>query len=124
MISIAQAIGTSHGNLSNWLSNDSLSAERVILISYEVGADPVDALEECGYLKPTKKDEEATNEELAARIIRLAEMIQERPGDNVVSLHQETNVHPISHNDDIPQGAVAYDGPDEDQLREERNEFD
>lgn len=124
MRSVAAGIGLGSGNLSTALKNNTLSAERVIAISYEVGTDPVQSLIDTGFIQPTKEDEEATNEELAQRISRLSKMLEERVSSNVVNLPQKTNVHPISHNDDIPQGAVAYDGPDEDQLREERNEFD
>lgn len=78
MRSIAAEIGVGSGNLSTWLSHNTLTAEKIITISYELGIDPVQALADTGHLKPTREDENATTEEITARISRLAGILKDR----------------------------------------------
>lgn len=86
--SIAQAIGTSHGNLSNWLKNNKLSAERVIDISYEVGIDPVQSLYETGFLKEVPAIEKLTREQLAEQIEKLAAQLRKELAEQAATIHQ------------------------------------
>ena len=86
--SIAQAIGTSHGNLSNWLKNNKLSAERVIDISYEVGIDPVQSLYETGFLREVPAIEKLTREQLAEQIEKLAAQLRKELAEQAATIHQ------------------------------------
>lgn len=99
--SIAQAIGTSHGNLSNWLKNNKLSAERVIDISYEVDINPVQSLYETGFLKEMPAIEKLTREQLAEQIEKLAAQLRKELAEQAATIHQlfpdAPNVRPIPY---------------------------
>lgn len=115
--SIAQAIGTSHGNLSNWLKADKLSAERVIAISYELEVDPVKSLFETGFLKEEPADEIVNKEELIARIERLITYLKKEIAQEeaeIISLDSKRN-QPQS--DTMFENMVADSSPDEDEQR-------
>lgn len=86
--SVAQAIGTSHGNLSNWLNSNKLSAERVIDISYEVDIDPVQSLYETGFLREVPEVEKLTREQLAEQIEKLASQLRKELAEQKATIHQ------------------------------------
>lgn len=122
--SIAQAIGTSHGNLSNWLKADKLSAERVIAISYELEIDPVKSLFETGFLREVPADEVVNKEELIARIERLISYLKKEVAQEeaeIISLDSKRN-QPQS--DNMFENMVADSSPDEDELRNGDGNFD
>lgn len=121
--SIAEAIGTSHGNLSNWLKADKLSAERVIAISYELGIDPVKALAETGHLREVHADEEVSKEELLERIQKLTERLRREIEEesNVIDLNsRRKSAQSVS----MFENMVADSSPDEDALRDRDGEHD
>lgn len=125
MRSVAKAAGMSHGNLSTWLKNDALSAERVIAITYAVDADPVDALVATGFLRADPRAPE-TPEDIQRRIQsdldkldrawrnRLVHGIPTDPAYgnpdeyNLINFPTPTGIYTDDDDDEMPEDAVAY----------------
>lgn len=117
MRSIATSIGTAGSNLSKWLNEGTLSAERVIAISYELEIDPVKSLFETGFLKEEPADEIVNKEELIARIERLISYLKKEIAQEeaeIISLDSKRN-QPQS--DTMFENMVADSSPDEDEQR-------
>lgn len=117
MRSIATSIGIAGSNLSKWLNEGTLPAERVIAISYELEVDPVKSLFETGFLKEEPADEIVNKEELIARIERLIAYLKKEIAQEeaeIISLDSKRN-QPQS--DTMFENMVADSSPDEDEQR-------
>lgn len=86
--SIALALNIDPSNLNKSLKSDSLTADQVISISYELGINPVQSLEETGHIKKAKPINKLTREELAEQIEKLAAQLRKELAEQAATIHQ------------------------------------
>lgn len=115
--SVAEALDMSSGNLSRWLKEGRLSAEKLIAVAIELDADPVQALVDNAVLPEVSAPRESNAEELVARIERLLALLKKEIAQEeaeIISLNSKRN-QPQS--DTMFENMVADSSPDEDEQR-------
>lgn len=128
--------GMSESTLSRQLARNALSPEMVIALCRTYDRSPIDGLVETGYLAEYEVDgsvasvlRQAKNSELLDEVMRRSDpdalylfgrtedVINPSPDAEVFDF-PTPNVTPLG-DDEMPESAVAYSGPDEDALRQE-----
>lgn len=129
----AEKSGVSKSTLSRNIDANTMTPETVIALCRAYGRSPVTGLIETGYINDYEIHgpdievalKEATNEQLLDEIMRRSDpqaryLFGNEADDDAIGL--APHLTPVSDADDsMPEGAVAYSGPDEDA---ERNDAD
>ena len=133
----AQKAGLVESTLSRQISRKTFRPEMVIALCRAYGRSPVTGLIETGYIEPWETEgvsvpfalEQATNRQLLDEIMRRSDPEARHlfgADEDTIGLADDAevfefpppNVAPRG-DDEMPESAVAYSGPDEDQLRQE-----
>lgn len=107
----------SSGNLSRWLKEGKLSAEKLIAVAIELEVDPVQALVDNAVLPRESAPKQPNAEELVARIEKLLALLKKEIAQEeaeIISLDSKRN-QPQS--DNMFENMVADSSPDEDEQR-------
>lgn len=113
--------------LGRQLKANELSADLIIKIAQAYDESPVVALVDLGFISARWMQEvgtttaltRATDEELTDELLRRLRLIEDEPIDHLAERRKKARMSNPS--DSMPEGAVAYSGPDEDA---ERNDVD
>ena len=113
--------------LGRQLKANELSADLIIKIAQAYDESPVVALVDLGFISARWMQEvgtttaltRATDEELTDELLRRLRLIEDEPVDQLAERRKRARMSNPS--DSMPEGAVAYSGPDEDA---ERNDVD
>ncbi len=113
--------------LGRQLKANELSADLIIKIAQAYNESPVVALVDLGFISARWMQEvgtttaltRASDEELTDELLRRLRLIEDEPIDHLAERRKKARMSNPS--DSMPEGAVAYSGPDEDA---ERNDAD
>lgn len=113
--------------LGRQLKANELSADLIIKIAQAYNESPVIALVDLGFISAKWMQEvgtttaltRASDEELTDELLRRLRLIEDEPIDHLAERRKKARMSNPS--DSMPEGAVAYSGPDEDA---ERNDAD
>lgn len=113
--------------LGRQLKANELSADLIIKIAQAYDESPVVALVDLGFISARWMQEvgtttaltRASDEELTDELLRRLRLIEDEPIDHLAERRKKARMSNPS--DSMPEGAVAYSGPDEDA---ERNDAD
>lgn len=113
--------------LGRQLKANELSADLIIKIAHAYDESPVVALVDLGFISARWMQEvgtttaltRASDEELTDELLRRLRLIEDEPIDHLAERRKKARMSNPS--DSMPEGAVAYSGPDEDA---ERNDAD
>lgn len=113
--------------LGRQLKANELSADLIIKIAQAYNESPVVALVDLGFISARWMQEvgtttaltRASDEELTDELLRRLRLIEDEPIDHLAERRKKARMSNPS--DSMPEGAVAYSGPDEDA---ERNDVD
>lgn len=113
--------------LGRQLKANELSADLIIKIAQAYDESPVVALVDLGFISARWMQEvgtttaltRASDEELTDELLRRLRLIEDEPIDHLAERRRKARMSNPS--DSMPEGAVAYSGPDEDA---ERNDVD
>lgn len=117
----------SDATLGRQLKANELSADLIIKIAQAYDESPVVALVDLGFISARWMQEvgtttaltRASDEELTDELLRRLRLIEDEPIDHLAERRKKARMSNPS--DSMPEGAVAYSGPDEDA---ERNDAD
>lgn len=117
----------SDATLGRQLKANELSADLIIKIAQAYDESPVVALVDLGFISARWMQEvgtttaltRASDEELTDELLRRLRLIEDEPIDHLAERRKKARMSNPS--DSMPEGAVAYSGPDEDA---ERNDVD
>lgn len=117
----------SDATLGRQLKANELSADLIIKIAQAYNESPVIALVDLGFISAKWMQEvgtttaltRASDEELTDELLRRLRLIEDEPIDHLAERRKKARMSNPS--DSMPEGAVAYSGPDEDA---ERNDVD
>lgn len=107
----------SSGNLSRWLKEGKLPAEKLIAVAIELEVDPVQALVDNAVLPQESAPKQPDAEELVARIEKLLALLKQEIAQ------EEAEIIPLKPRQNQPQSdtmfesMVADSSPDEDEQR-------
>lgn len=107
----------SSGNLSRWLKEGKLSAEKLIAVAVELEVDPVQALIDNAVLPKESALKQPNAEELVARIEKLLALLKSQIAQEqaeIISLESRRNT---TQSDNMFENMVADSSPDEDEQR-------
>lgn len=124
---VSSRANISDATLGRQLKANELSADLIIKIAQAYDESPVVALVDLGFISARWMQEvgtttaltRATDEELTDELLRRLRLIEDEPVDQLAERRRKARMSNPS--DSMPEGAVAYSGPDEDA---ERNDVD
>ena len=124
---VSSRANISDATLGRQLKANELSADLIIKIAQAYDESPVVALVDLGFISARWMQEvgtttaltRATDEELTDELLRRLRLIEDEPVDQLAERRKRARMSNPS--DSMPEGAVAYSGPDEDA---ERNDVD
>ena len=124
---VSSRANISDATLGRQLKANELSADLIIKIAQAYDESPVVALVDLGFISARWMQEvgtttaltRATDEELTDELLRRLRLIEDEPIDHLAERRKKARMSNPS--DSMPEGAVAYSGPDEDA---ERNDAD
>mgnify|MGYP006935556325 FL=1 len=124
---VSSRANISDATLGRQLKVNELSADLIIKIAQAYDESPVVALVDLGFISARWMQEvgtttaltRATDEELTDELLRRLRLIEDEPVDQLAERRKRARMSNPS--DSMPEGAVAYSGPDEDA---ERNDVD
>nr|WLJ25558.1 MAG: stage iii sporulation protein d [Actinobacteria phage HS02] len=124
---VSSRANISDATLGRQLKANELSADLIIKIAQAYDESPVVALVDLGFISARWMQEvgtttaltRATDEELTDELLRRLRLIEDEPIDHLAERRRKARMS--NQFDSMPEGAVAYSGPDEDA---ERNDVD
>lgn len=124
---VSSRANISDATLGRQLKANELSADLIIKIAQAYDESPVVALVDLGFISARWMQEvgtttaltRASDEELTDELLRRLRLIEDEPVDQLAERRKKARMSNPS--DSMPEGAVAYSGPDEDA---ERNDVD
>lgn len=124
---VSSRANISDATLGRQLRANELSADLIIKIAQAYDESPVVALVDLGFISARWMQEvgtttaltRASDEELTDELLRRLRLIEDEPIDHLAERRRKARMSNPS--DSMPEGAVAYSGPDEDA---ERNDVD
>lgn len=124
---VSSRANISDATLGRQLKANELSADLIIKIAQAYNESPVVALVDLGFISARWMQEvgtttaltRASDEELTDELLRRLRLIEDEPIDHLAERRKKARMSNPS--DSMPEGAVAYSGPDEDA---ERNDAD
>lgn len=124
---VSSRANISDATLGRQLRANELSADLIIKIAQAYDESPVVALVDLGFISARWMQEvgtttaltRASDEELTDELLRRLRLIEDEPVDQLAERRKKARMSNPS--DSMPEGAVAYSGPDEDA---ERNDAD
>lgn len=124
---VSSRANISDATLGRQLRANELSADLIIKIAQAYDESPVVALVDLGFISARWMQEvgtttaltRASDEELTDELLRRLRLIEDEPVDQLAERRRKARMSDPS--DSMPEGAVAYSGPDEDA---ERNDVD
>lgn len=124
---VSSRANISDATLGRQLKANELSADLIIKIAQAYDESPVVALVDLGFISARWMQEvgtttaltRASDEELTDELLRRLRLIEDEPVDQLAERRRKARMSNPS--DSMPEGAVAYSGPDEDA---ERNDVD
>lgn len=124
---VSSRANISDATLGRQLRANELSADLIIKIAQAYDESPVVALVDLGFISARWMQEvgtttaltRASDEELTDELLRRLRLIEDEPVDQLAERRRKARMSNPS--DSMPEGAVAYSGPDEDA---ERNDVD
>lgn len=124
---VSSRANISDATLGRQLRANELSADLIIKIAQAYDESPVVALVDLGFISARWMQEvgtttaltRASDEELTDELLRRLRLIEDEPVDQLAERRRKARMSNPS--DSMPEGAVAYSGPDEDA---ERNDAD
>lgn len=124
---VSNRANISDATLGRQLKANELSADLIIKIAQAYDESPVVALVDLSFISARWMQEvgtttaltRATDEELTDELLRRLRLIEDEPVDQLAERRKRARMS--NQSDSMPEGAVAYSGPDEDA---ERNDVD
>lgn len=115
--SVAESLDMSSGNLSRWLKEGKLPAEKLIAVAIELKVDPVQALVDNAVLPQESEPKQPNAKELVTRIEKLLALLKKEIAQEEAEIIPLKNRQNQPQSDTMFENMVADSSPDEDEQR-------